>query len=93
MSTAFPQPAPGTAPSPSPMKVADDRLRKVLGLSRMSFHGVNQPVARNSQVHRVANIRSKLDGVIVRVSCSSTRRGHREPPAAARRLRRFCWGT
>src|SRR4029453_19214958 len=28
MSTAFPQPAPGTAPSPGPMKVSDDRLRK-----------------------------------------------------------------
>src|SRR5262249_22243653 len=40
-----PQPAPGTAPSPGPMKVADDRLRKVLGLSRMSFHGVNHPIA------------------------------------------------
>jgi plastocyanin len=45
MSTAFPQPEPGTAPSPGPMKVADDRLRKVLGLSRMSFHPVNHPIA------------------------------------------------
>jgi plastocyanin len=45
MSTAFPQPAPGTAPSPGPMKVADDRLRNVLGLSRMSFHAVNSPIA------------------------------------------------
>jgi Icc protein len=45
MSTAFPQPAPGTAPSPGPMKVADDRLRKVLGLSRMSFRAVNSPIA------------------------------------------------
>jgi plastocyanin len=45
MSTAFPQPAPGTAPSPGPMKVSDDRLRKVLGLSRMSFHDVNHPIA------------------------------------------------
>jgi Icc protein len=45
MSTAFPQPTPGTAPSPGPMKVADDRLRKVLGLSRMSFHDVNHPIA------------------------------------------------
>jgi plastocyanin len=45
MSTAFPQPAPGTAPSPGPMKVADDRLRKVLGLSRISFHDVNHPIA------------------------------------------------
>jgi 3',5'-cyclic-AMP phosphodiesterase len=45
MSTAFPQPAPGTAPSPGPMKVSDERLRKVLGLARMSFHGVNHPIA------------------------------------------------
>lgn len=45
MSTAFPQPAPGTAPSPGPLKVADERLRKVLGLSRMTFHGVNHPIA------------------------------------------------
>ena len=45
MSTAFPQPAPGTAPSPGPMKVSDDRLRKLLGLSRMSFHDVDHPIA------------------------------------------------
>jgi plastocyanin len=45
MSTAFPQPAPGTAASPGPMKVEDDRLRKVLGLSRISFQGVNHPIA------------------------------------------------
>ena len=45
MSTAFPQPAPGAAPSPGPMKVPDDRLRKLLGLSRVSFHDVNHPIA------------------------------------------------
>ena len=45
MSTAFPQPAPGSAPSPGPMKVADDRLRTMLGLSRISFHDVNHPIA------------------------------------------------
>jgi 3',5'-cyclic AMP phosphodiesterase CpdA len=45
MSTAFPQPAPGAAASPGPMKVADDRLRKMLGLSRMTFHDVNHPIA------------------------------------------------
>ena len=45
MSTAFPQPAPGAAPSPGPMKVEADRLKKVLGLSRMSFHDVNHPIA------------------------------------------------
>ncbi|HET6959255.1 MAG TPA: metallophosphoesterase [Vicinamibacterales bacterium] len=45
MSTAFPQPAPGSAPSPGPMKVEADRLRKVLGVARMSFHDVNHPIA------------------------------------------------
>jgi len=45
MSTAFVQPAPGSAPSPGPMTVSDDRLRKVLGLSRMSFHELNHPIA------------------------------------------------
>jgi 3',5'-cyclic AMP phosphodiesterase CpdA len=37
MSTAFPQPAPGTAPSPGPMKVADDKLRTLLGTSDIRF--------------------------------------------------------
>lgn len=36
-STAFPQPAPGSAPSPGPMKVADDRLRALLGISDVRF--------------------------------------------------------
>jgi plastocyanin len=45
MSTAFPQPAPGTAPSPGPMKVDDARLRQVLGLSRMSFQTIDHPIA------------------------------------------------
>jgi 3',5'-cyclic AMP phosphodiesterase CpdA len=37
MSTAFPQPAPGTAPSPGPMKVPDDKLRSLLGISDINF--------------------------------------------------------
>jgi len=45
MSTAFPQPAPGSAPSPGPMKVEAERLKKVLGLSRMAFHDINHPIA------------------------------------------------
>jgi Icc protein len=45
MSTAFPQPAPGSAPSPGPMKVEAGRLKKVLGLTRVSFQGVNHPIA------------------------------------------------
>jgi Icc protein len=45
MSTAFPQPAPGSAPSPGPMKVEADRLKTVLGLARLSFHGVDHSIA------------------------------------------------
>src|SRR3954454_19270867 len=45
MSTAFPQPAPGSAPSPGPMKVPAEQLKKVLGLSRLSFHDINHPIA------------------------------------------------
>ncbi len=37
MSTAFPQPAPGSAPSPGPMKVADDKLRTLLGIADVNF--------------------------------------------------------
>jgi 3',5'-cyclic-AMP phosphodiesterase len=37
MSTAFPQPAPGQGPSPGPMKVADDKLRSVLGITDVNF--------------------------------------------------------
>jgi Icc protein len=37
MSTAFPQPQPGTAPSPGPMKVPADKLRGLLGLTNVNF--------------------------------------------------------
>jgi Icc protein len=37
MSTAFPQPAPGQAASPGPMKVPDDKLRSVLGITDINF--------------------------------------------------------
>ena len=37
MSTAFPQPSPGSAPSPGPMKVPADRLQSVLGVTNVSF--------------------------------------------------------
>ena len=37
MSTAFPQPAPGSAPSPGPMKVPAEKLRSVLGLTSLNY--------------------------------------------------------
>ena len=36
MSTAFPQPAPGTAPKPGPMKVPAEQLRGLLGVTSVS---------------------------------------------------------
>ena len=37
MSTAFPQPAPGTAPKPGPMKVDAGILRSVLGITNVRY--------------------------------------------------------
>ncbi|WP_406857116.1 metallophosphoesterase [Alsobacter sp. KACC 23698] len=44
-STAFPQPAPGTAASPGPLKVPAGDLRKYLGVATVDFVRVNQPLA------------------------------------------------
>ncbi len=37
MSTAFPQPAPGTAPSPGPLKVPAEKLHSVLGITNVNY--------------------------------------------------------
>jgi 3',5'-cyclic AMP phosphodiesterase CpdA len=37
MSTAFPQPAPGTAPSPGPLKVEESKLRTLLGVTNVTL--------------------------------------------------------
>jgi 3',5'-cyclic AMP phosphodiesterase CpdA len=44
-STAFPQPAPGTAPSPGPMKVEDAKLRSLLGIASVNFKMGEQRLA------------------------------------------------
>jgi 3',5'-cyclic AMP phosphodiesterase CpdA len=44
-STAFPQPAPGTAPSPGPMKVEDAKLRTMLGTASITFKQGEQRLA------------------------------------------------
>src|ERR1700683_1878837 len=45
LSTAFPQPAPGSAPSPGPMLVPADQLRSFLGLSTVNVVQGNKPLA------------------------------------------------
>jgi hypothetical protein len=45
-STAFPQPAPGTAPAPGPMKeVAADKLRSTLGIANVTYKQNEQRLA------------------------------------------------
>ncbi len=45
LSTAFPQPAPGDAAGPGPLKVPDDRLRKVLGIRQVNVVQNQGPLA------------------------------------------------
>ena len=52
MSTAFPQPAPGSAPSPGPKKVDAGVLRSVLGITSVQY------VMKN---HSLAVVDSPLD--------------------------------
>ncbi|HLJ77116.1 MAG TPA: metallophosphoesterase [Acidobacteriaceae bacterium] len=44
-STAFPQPAPGTAPHAGPMVVPAARLQSVLGITKVSYVGRQRPLA------------------------------------------------
>ena len=44
-STAFPRPVPGTAPSPGPMKVPSEELRKYLGIASVSYVKNSKPLA------------------------------------------------
>jgi 3',5'-cyclic AMP phosphodiesterase CpdA len=44
-STAFPQPAPGTAPSPGPLRVPAEKLRSMLGLTSVVFKRNDSPLA------------------------------------------------
>lgn len=44
-STCFPQPAPGTAPSPGPMTVPADQLRSMLGITSVDVRTGDKPLA------------------------------------------------
>jgi len=55
LSTAFPQPAPGTAPSAGPMKVPAEKLQSVLGLTEVHFV---------AQRHQLAIVDSALASLV-----------------------------
>jgi len=44
-STAFPQPAPGAAPTPGPMKVEAGQLRRLLGVREVHYVEGTAPLA------------------------------------------------
>ncbi len=66
LSTAFPQPAPGTAAGPGPVDVGADRLRSFLGLSSIRF-------AANTGM--LAIVDASLAGTPVAVAGASSARG------------------
>jgi 3',5'-cyclic AMP phosphodiesterase CpdA len=45
MSTAFPQPAPGSAPAPGPMKIAEREARRMLGVTSVTYVAGRHPLA------------------------------------------------
>src|SRR2546425_12677806 len=45
MSTAFPQPAPGSAPSAGPMKIPEDQARRMIGVTQATYVPGTQPLA------------------------------------------------
>jgi 3',5'-cyclic-AMP phosphodiesterase len=45
LSTAFPQTAPGAAPSPGPMVVPAEKLRSVLGITSVAYVQGNERLA------------------------------------------------
>lgn len=72
MSTAFPQPKPGTAASPGPMKVPAEQLRSVLGITHVNYVAGNQALAVTDSSLATAsahdfNLRTVADKTIVRI--------------------------
>jgi 3',5'-cyclic-AMP phosphodiesterase len=45
MSTAFPQPAPGSAPSPGPMKIPEAEARRMIGAAEVTYVPGQHPLA------------------------------------------------
>jgi len=82
-STAFPQPAPGTAAAPGPVKVPAEQLRSVLGIRTVSFVRGNNQLAVMDSALADAAARSSASGAIaapVAVASAATTTG---TPAAA----------
>jgi 3',5'-cyclic-AMP phosphodiesterase len=72
MSTAFPQPKPGTAPSPGPMKVPAEQLRDLLGITHVNYIAGNHTLAVVDSSLAMASaqqasLRNAADGTVVKI--------------------------
>lgn len=64
-STAFPQPKPGMAPSPGPMKVPADQLRALLGITSVNYVENHGPLAIiDSSLQPLAAAAPAQDGTV-----------------------------
>ena len=80
-STAFPQPAPGTAPSPGPMKVEDDKLRSLLGVASINFKPGDQRARHHRHAAAGLKRKSEMTSINRRSLGIRHRRGHVRCPA------------
>uniref|UniRef100_UPI001952ADEC hypothetical protein n=1 Tax=Klebsiella variicola TaxID=244366 RepID=UPI001952ADEC len=62
-STAFPQPAPGAAPSPGPMKVEDAKLRSMLGVATVNFKQNEERLTIDKPF--IYALRDRLSGLVL----------------------------
>ena len=81
MSTAFPQPAPGTAASPGPMLVPAEKLRTLLGLTSVEVRRgkralaiTDSPRAPDKRAHNFLRHRTAVRPIFPRTSSLARRR-------------------
>src|SRR5258708_31312168 len=83
MSTAFPQPAPGMAKGPGPMKVPDEKLRSVLGITDVKAVMKNHSLAVVDSTLAPAGAAGPAGGG---AACSCPPNKHAPPRGPARPL-------
>ena len=76
-STAFPQPKPGSAPSPGPMKVPSEQLRGLLGLTQVSYvRGQKQLAVIDSTLDGTSSNEVRIDNFAFAPGALKIARGH-----------------
>ncbi len=93
MATAFPQPVPGTAPSPGPLKVPADQLRKVLGITNVNYiMGEHHLAVVDAPLAGTPPSAATGDSSQCRRSLTRRRRGSIKPDHAGQRIGRISRG-